>query len=226
MEQQEATVAQVLMILASILAILAGAITTGPGRAPQVALAGPAGPGGGATGLEGTAVPASQALGQTMQASFVPPQAAGPGPGGTIADPGTTGRVVAEGPASHYLGPDDNRPVNPLTGGKVEQAAQSGFMVDGTMPTAAMKNVPLGTKVRVTNLGNGASIIVRINDRGPYVGNRVIDLTYGAFTRIANPNQGVIPAVRVEALPPETPTTWPEQLLTSNDWNRISASAA
>jgi rare lipoprotein A len=46
--------------------------------------------------------------------------------------------------------------------------------------TAAHRQLPLGTWVRVTNLRNGRSITVRVNDRGPYVGNRIIDLSYGA----------------------------------------------
>ena len=46
--------------------------------------------------------------------------------------------------------------------------------------TAAHRQLPLGTWVRVTNLHNGRSITVRINDRGPYVGDRIIDLSYGA----------------------------------------------
>ena len=44
--------------------------------------------------------------------------------------------------------------------------------------TAAHKLLPLGTNVRVTHLQNGRSILVRINDRGPFVGNRIIDLSY------------------------------------------------
>ena len=43
--------------------------------------------------------------------------------------------------------------------------------------TAAHKSLPFGTKVRVTNLHNGRSVIVRINDRGPYITGRIIDLT-------------------------------------------------
>ena len=50
--------------------------------------------------------------------------------------------------------------------------------------TAAHKILPLGTKVRVTNIGNGKSVIVRINDRGPFVDDRVIDLSRAAGTRI------------------------------------------
>ncbi|MGH1571312.1 septal ring lytic transglycosylase RlpA family protein [Methylobacterium sp. P31] len=43
--------------------------------------------------------------------------------------------------------------------------------------TAAHRTLPFGTKVRVTNRSNGRSVVVRINDRGPYVGGRVIDLS-------------------------------------------------
>ena len=46
--------------------------------------------------------------------------------------------------------------------------------------TAAHLNLPLGTEVRVTNLRNGRSVVVRINDRGPMVPNRIIDLSYSA----------------------------------------------
>jgi rare lipoprotein A len=46
--------------------------------------------------------------------------------------------------------------------------------------TAAHPTLPLGTRVRVTNLHNGRSIVVRINDRGPVVPGRIIDLSYGA----------------------------------------------
>lgn len=46
--------------------------------------------------------------------------------------------------------------------------------------TAAHRALPLGTYVKVTNLRNGKSIVVRINDRGPYVQGRIMDLSYGA----------------------------------------------
>jgi len=57
--------------------------------------------------------------------------------------------------------------------------------------TVAHKWLPFGTKLRVTNQRNGASVIVRVNDRGPYHGNRILDLSYGAFNQIAPPSQGV-----------------------------------
>lgn len=50
--------------------------------------------------------------------------------------------------------------------------------------TAAHKSLPFGTKVKVTNRTNGKSVVVRINDRGPYIGGRVIDLSRGAAAKI------------------------------------------
>ncbi|GJE76387.1 septal ring lytic transglycosylase RlpA family protein [Methylorubrum suomiense] len=46
--------------------------------------------------------------------------------------------------------------------------------------TAAHRSLPFGTRVRVTNRSNGRSVVVRINDRGPFVGGRVIDLARGS----------------------------------------------
>ena len=57
--------------------------------------------------------------------------------------------------------------------------------------SVAHRWLPFGTKLRVTNQRNGRSVIVRVNDRGPYVGGRDLDLSYGAFSSIASPGQGV-----------------------------------
>lgn len=65
--------------------------------------------------------------------------------------------------------------------------------------TAAHKRLPFGTKVRITNIANSKSTVVRINDRGPFVSGRVIDLSKSAFRRIANTREGVID-VKVEVL--------------------------
>jgi rare lipoprotein A len=65
--------------------------------------------------------------------------------------------------------------------------------------TAAHKTWRFGTMVRVTNLANGKSVDVRINDRGPYVSGRCIDLARGAFVKIASVSAGVINA-RYEVL--------------------------
>ncbi len=65
--------------------------------------------------------------------------------------------------------------------------------------TAAHKTLPFGTKVRVTNQRNGRVVTVRINDRGPFAGNRVIDLSRGAAQAVGMIKQGVAP-VKIEVL--------------------------
>ena len=57
--------------------------------------------------------------------------------------------------------------------------------------TAAHRKLPFGTEVRVTNLVNGRSVVVRINDRGPFVRGRIIDLSYGAAKEIGLIQSGV-----------------------------------
>lgn len=68
----------------------------------------------------------------------------------------------------------------------------------GTM-TAAHRSLPFGTRVRVTNLNNGRSTVVRINDRGPYVGGRIIDLSETAADSIGMIRSGVAP-VKIQIL--------------------------
>lgn len=65
--------------------------------------------------------------------------------------------------------------------------------------TAAHKTLPLPTNVKVTNLQNGRSIIVRVNDRGPFVGDRLIDLSRRAAQILGFTNQGTT-KVRIQAL--------------------------
>ena len=66
------------------------------------------------------------------------------------------------------------------------------FNPDGL--TAASKTLPFNTQVNVTNPANGKSVIVRINDRGPYVTGRCLDLARGAFSQIASLGTGAITA--------------------------------
>jgi rare lipoprotein A len=81
----------------------------------------------------------------------------------------------------------------------------TGETFDQEKLTAASRTLPLGTQVTVTNEANGKSVDVRINDRGPYVGNRIIDLTEKAAEHIDMKEQGVAP-VKVEANPAKQPT--------------------
>jgi len=67
--------------------------------------------------------------------------------------------------------------------------------------TAAHKSLPLPTYARVTNLSNGKSVVVRVNDRGPFVGDRLIDLSYAAAVKLGVHLTGTAP-VEVEALGP------------------------
>ena len=71
------------------------------------------------------------------------------------------------------------------------QTTANGERFDAYRWTAAHPYLPMGSKIRVTNQDNGKQVIVRVNDRGPYVGGRDLDLSYGAFSSIANPGQGV-----------------------------------
>jgi rare lipoprotein A len=76
----------------------------------------------------------------------------------------------------------------------------SGERFDQNDLTAAHKRLKFGTRVRVTNERNGRSVVVRINDRGPYSRGRVIDLSRAAAERIEMIRAGVVP-VSIEILP-------------------------
>ena len=80
----------------------------------------------------------------------------------------------------------------------------SGELYDMYGMSAAHKTLPLPTYARVTNLRNGRSVVVRINDRGPFVANRLIDLSYTAATRLDMIREGTT-LVEVRALTPGAP---------------------
>ena len=81
------------------------------------------------------------------------------------------------------------------------RATASGENFDMFDLTAAHKQLPLGTWVKVTNLRNGKWIVVRINDRGPYVGDRILDLSYSAGRML---NMRDVEKVRLDLIEPET----------------------
>jgi len=68
----------------------------------------------------------------------------------------------------------------------------NGEIYDSGDLTAAHKKLPFGTKVKVTNLANGKTVKVRINDRGPFVSGRIIDLTRAAARKIDMVGKGVV----------------------------------
>jgi rare lipoprotein A len=78
----------------------------------------------------------------------------------------------------------------------LQTATASGEVMDEDGLTAAHRTLPLGTKVRVENLDNGREVVVRINDRGPFAKDRIIDLSKAAAAEIGMIEDGVA-SVRV-----------------------------
>src|SRR5262245_16680023 len=78
-----------------------------------------------------------------------------------------------------------------------QRPTASGERYDPGKLTGAHRTLPLGSRVRVTNLQNGRSVLVTINDRGPYAGRRAIDLSYGAARALVMIQRGVA-RVRIE----------------------------
>ena len=99
---------------------------------------------------------------------------------GTIA-PSAQAAAFQCGQASHYG----------IGDGYHGQRTASGQRFDAYGMTAAHPSLPMGSRVLVKNRDNGKTVLVTINDRGPYIGGRVLDLSYGSFSRIASPGQGV-----------------------------------
>jgi rare lipoprotein A len=83
-----------------------------------------------------------------------------------------------------------------LEGGRV---TANGEAYNPSSYTAAHRTLPFGTQVRVTNVRNNRSVVVRINNRGPFIGGRIIDLSTGAARAIGLTSSGVGP-VRLDIL--------------------------
>src|ERR1700674_5040395 len=81
--------------------------------------------------------------------------------------------------------------------------------------TAAHPTLPLGSYVRVTNLRNGRAVVVKVNDRGPVVAGRIIDLSYGAAQVLNFQNRG-LQRVRLDLVKPKTKHQQVYQTLASN----------
>ncbi|MFN3737702.1 MAG: septal ring lytic transglycosylase RlpA family protein [Hydrogenophaga sp.] len=75
------------------------------------------------------------------------------------------------------------------------RATASGERFDLNALTAAHRTLPIGSRVRVRNLANGKEVVVRINDRGPHIGGRLIDLSRAAAAQIGLLNSGVAAVV-------------------------------
>ncbi len=125
---------------------------------------------------------------------------------------GNTSPYTVLGTTYHVLASDknyDKRGIASWYGSKF-----NGYMTSSLEPydmykfTAASKTLPLPSWVRVTNLKNDKSVIVRVNDRGPFVANRLIDLSYAAAVRIGIWPKGT-GLVEVQAIDPRHPQELP-----------------
>lgn len=130
-----------------------------------------------------------------------------PGGGGAARADRPRPSPAATGPARTAEEPEPERDGGPapVPGGDVvasggceasyyweEQPTASGEVFDPEGMTAAHKTLAFDTRVRVTNPASGSSVVVRINDRGPYVDGRCLDLARGAFRKISSLDAGVI----------------------------------
>ncbi len=95
--------------------------------------------------------------------------------------------MVQEGLVSWYGNAFHNRPT------------ASGELFDAAGMTMAHPTLPFGTHVRVTNVRNGRSVVVRVNDRGPFVGSRIADLSRAAAEQLGMLKRGVVKA-RIEVV--------------------------
>jgi rare lipoprotein A len=91
------------------------------------------------------------------------------------------------------------------------RATASGEPYDMYDLTAAHPTLPLGSWVRVTNLGNGRAVVVRINDRGPIVPGRIIDLSYNTAQVLHFGSKG-LQRVRLDVVNNRPKTTQPEMI--------------
>jgi len=100
--------------------------------------------------------------------------------------------VVQEGVVSWYGAAFQDRPT------------ASGERFDSDAMTMAHPTLPFGTHVKVTNLRNGRSVVVRVNDRGPFVGSRIADLSEAAASSLGMMRRGLARA-RIEIVDGATP---------------------
>jgi rare lipoprotein A len=119
------------------------------------------------------------------------------GPGGCVAPP--------SGPMTHVPPPHPRQDV--LLGraswyGEAHHGlvTASGERFDMNALTAAHPSLPFGTRLRVVNLDNDRAVEVRVNDRGPWIGGRILDLSYAAARALDAVRAGIIP-VRITVLP-------------------------
>ena len=141
-------------------------------------------------------------------ASHAPPRAASPPVAAeSTAESSNGGATRSPVPAKHAKAPPAPLPAGYTEDGNASwygkpfdgRRASNGEIYDMNKLTAAHRTLPFETVVRVTNLNNGKTTTVRITDRGPFVDNRIIDLSQAAAREIESISPGVVP-VRLEVL--------------------------
>lgn len=121
--------------------------------------------------------------------------------------------MIAAPVTKNYPGPKTESHAKPYQVGKASwygedfdgRETASGEPYNMHQLTAAHRTLPLGTQVRVTNLNNGEWVVVRINDRGPIVDDRIIDLSYAAAGVLHFRHKG-LQRVRLDLVPNEPVT--------------------
>jgi rare lipoprotein A len=114
--------------------------------------------------------------------------------------------VTAPAPGSLHLSPPDTAPAWSQSGrvswygpGFHGRRTANGETFDTHQLTMAHRSLAFGSRVRVTNLDNGRTIVLRVNDRGPYVRGRIADLSHAAASRLGFVDDGLARA-RIELL--------------------------
>lgn len=133
-----------------------------------------------------------------------------PQPEPVVLGRGAAGLMLAEPSGPPFVTPRPPRTEeagSPVQGGEASYYGEelagnrtaNGETFDPNAMTAAHRTLPFGSRIRVTNLDTGRAVVVRINDRGPYAGRRVIDLSRGAAEKVGMTGAGTA-QVRLELL--------------------------
>lgn len=120
--------------------------------------------------------------------------------GAVLAGCATSGRAVGSRAAEERVGPIQTGYASWYGTPHHGRRTASGEIYDMNQLTAAHPTLSMGTRLLVTNLRNGRSVSVRVNDRGPTVHGRILDLSHAAAKELGAVGDGVIP-VRIRVLP-------------------------
>jgi rare lipoprotein A len=105
--------------------------------------------------------------------------------------PGRTRYALGRKSRGHFSGDGETKSGGVASFYGHDSATASGEKFDPSQLTAAHRTLPFGTRLRVTNLANGRSVTVRINDRGPFVRGRTVDVSSSAAAALQMTERGV-----------------------------------